>query len=121
MAVGGPPLSIQSLKTEFGVTGSRGLLDFRRNAGIVPDSPANSGVPTAAPIDLLDFPGATAQSISIANENIQAATISPADASATYVLNSSGLVQQILNGSTSTLGTWLLGGTAGAYEVFATV
>lgn len=116
-----PPISLDDIKGEFGLTGQPvGLTQLYRGAGIVPNSPANANVPTSGSIDLLDFLGASNQSVSLSNETISALSVSPADASASYRLNANGLVQGIRNGSTATEGTWLLGGSAGAFEVRAT-
>jgi hypothetical protein len=53
-------ITIDDLRTEFGVTGRRPLSDFYRGGGIVPDTPTNSGVPTSGRITLSDFYGAAA-------------------------------------------------------------
>jgi hypothetical protein len=116
-----PPISISDIKAEFGVSGSYSIRDFYRGAGIVPNTPANANVPTSGAISVLDFLGASNQSVSLSNDVITATSISPADATSIYQLNANGLIQGIRNGSTATEGTWLLGGTASAFEVRATL
>lgn len=59
MAVpGSAPIGISDIVAEFG--GPGGLTDYVRGGPYVPNIPANNGVPTAAPLDVLDFLGATA-------------------------------------------------------------
>lgn len=55
-----PPISLNQIKTEFGATGSRALTAFYRGGSFVPNTPANSNVPTSGSISLLNFLGATA-------------------------------------------------------------
>lgn len=57
---GSGQISIDDLRTEFSATGTRGLSDFYRGGAFVPNTPANSGVPTAGVISLTDFYGAEA-------------------------------------------------------------
>lgn len=116
-----PPISLNDIKAEFGVSGSYSLRDFYRGGGIVPNTPANANVPTSGAISVRDFLGASNQSVDVPNDTIQALSIAPTDATATYRLNANGLIQGIRNGSTATEGTWLLGGTASAFEVRATL
>lgn len=115
-----PPITLADIKTEFGIAGTVGLTDLYRGGEHIPDTPANVGVPTSGSIDLLDFLGASNQSVALADETIAASVISPNNAVAGYALNSNGSVQQTINNSTSNIGTWLLGGAASGFEVRAT-
>lgn len=54
-----PPISLNQIKTEFGATGSRALTEFYRGGSFVPNTPANSSVPSSGSISLLDFLGAS--------------------------------------------------------------
>lgn len=61
----------------------------------------------------------SSSSAAISNQTIQ--TMGSGTQTALYRLNSSGIVQEVLNGSPNTLETWLLSGTASLYEARATV
>lgn len=50
-------ITIDDLRTEFGVTGQASLSDFYRGGSNVPDTTTNSGVPTSGQIQLSDFYG----------------------------------------------------------------
>lgn len=75
-----PPISLNQIKAEFGATGTRSLTQFYRGGTFVPNTSANSNVPTSGSISLLDFLGASARvnlggSISSINvENTQGPT-----------------------------------------------
>lgn len=121
MPVAGPPVNLLAARAEFGL-GAGGLLQLLKQPnGVVPATPANSGVPTSAPIGLLSLAGATAQQVQVVAGSISALTISPADASASVIFNNSGQQQQSVNGSTTNLGPWLLSGSAASFEIFATL
>lgn len=125
MAVPGPPVNLLSALGEFGLGGGQSLLALlRAPGGVVPDTGPNAGVPQNAPIGLLSLAGAQATippSVNINGGNINGFTISPADATAGYQLNSSGAEQEITQSGTTTFNTWLLSGVAGNYEAMATV
>jgi len=48
------PISINDLKTEFS-SSNNSLRAYLKNAGIVPNIPANSGIPTSGALSLSDF------------------------------------------------------------------
>lgn len=48
-------IALTAVAGEFGVSGSYSMKSFYRGGGNVPDSPANSGVPTSGAISLTDF------------------------------------------------------------------
>lgn len=116
-----PPISLNQILAEFGAPVGTPLSALHRGGTWVPNSPANAGVPTSGPISVLDFLGASAQAVNIPNDTIAALSISPADATVTYTLNSNGLIQGTRNGSTTTEDTWLLGGAAGDFYCVATL
>lgn len=116
-----PPITLQQIQDEFLAPRGTSLTSFYRGGAYVPNSPANAGVPTSGSIGTLGFLGATRQSVAIANASVTAVAVSPADSTATYTLNSNGLIQSTRNGGTTTDGTWLLGGTASAFYVVATL
>ncbi len=66
----GPPITFDDLRAEFGGTVANSLGDYRRGAGLVPDIPANSGVPTTGPVDLGDFYSATNATIALTAHTI---------------------------------------------------
>lgn len=70
-----PPISLNDIKAEFGATGTRSITEFYRGGAFVPNTAANSGVPTSGQIDLLDFLGAA---------NYAGITAAFANLSATY-------------------------------------
>lgn len=124
MAVPGPPVNLLSARGEFSL-GAGGLLQLlRAPGGVVPNTAPNSGVPQSAPIGLLSLAGAQATvppSVNINGGNMNALTISPADATSGYQLTSAGAEQEIVNGPATTFNTWLLSGAASDYEVMATL
>lgn len=85
-----PPISLNQIKAEFGATGSRSLTQFYRGGAFVPNTPANSGVPTSGSISLLDFLGASNLVMPTWGPGIVRTTSSaPASAAATVTLYSS--------------------------------
>lgn len=55
-------ISLTDLMTEFSVSAPASLTDFYRGGGNVPDTPANSGIPTSGSISITDFYSASAAS-----------------------------------------------------------
>lgn len=53
-------ISLTMIAAEFGVALPRSITQFYRGGGIVPNTPANAGVPTSGAISLTNFYGATA-------------------------------------------------------------
>lgn len=111
-------LSLSQVRTEFGALATTPLSAFVRGGAWVPDFPANAGVPVALPISLRQLLGASAAPpVSISNQIIDATAFSPATASATYILEAAGLVKRSINGTQTTIETWLQSGAAADYEV----
>lgn len=52
-----PPLALSQVETEFSAPSGTPLSDFLRGGPFVPDSPANAGIPSALPLQLLDLLG----------------------------------------------------------------
>lgn len=52
-------ISMYDICAEFGVAASTSIFSLYRGGGIVPDSSANSGVPTSGTISVFDFYGAS--------------------------------------------------------------
>ena len=52
-------MSLSMIAAEFGGAAPHALSEYYRGGGLVPDSPANSAVPTSGQIKLTDFYGAT--------------------------------------------------------------
>lgn len=121
MAISSTPDMLE-LYAEFAAPLGTPLTSLVRGGAYVPDSPANAGVPTAPPIGLLQFIGASASTVVITNRGITDSVISPTDADAGFRLASSGQAQELRGlGTTNVSGQWLLSGSAGSYEVFCTV
>lgn len=53
------PLSIAEIRAEFGGGTPTSLQSYYRGGGLVPNSAANSNIPTAGPINILQFYGAS--------------------------------------------------------------
>ena len=54
------PLSLQQIQQVFGGPAANiNLTSYYRGGGLVPNTPANSNIPTSGPIDVLDFYGAS--------------------------------------------------------------
>lgn len=60
-------LSLADIIAEFGAPANTKLSQLVRGGAYVPDTPANAGVPTAVPISLRDFLGASAVSIVVSS------------------------------------------------------
>ena len=117
-----PPLTLQQIYTEFGAPLGTNLTALVRGGAYVPDTPANAGVPTAPPINILNFLGASSVSVTLNGQSIFAAGSTGGGATARYRINAAGTVQtkEGLNPYV-TQETWLLGGSASDFEVRATV
>jgi hypothetical protein len=65
MAIPGPgtPLTIGAIADEFGGTPADNLSEYYRGGGLVPDIPANAGIPTSGPIRIGNFYGATNRNV----------------------------------------------------------
>lgn len=116
-----PPITLGQVYAEFGAPAGTNLGAFLRGGSYVSNTPGNANVPASLPISLGQLCGASAQAVAISDDTIQALSIAPTDATATYTLNANGLIQGTRNGSTSTEGTWLIGGAASDFYVVATL
>lgn len=114
------PISLSQIYAEFGGAGQP-LSAFVRGGAYVPNTAQNLGVPTSLPISISHFVGAGANPIVLPNTNVDSFTISPADSTAGFNLNSSGQRQQNVNGTTTNLGAWLTAGSASDYAARATI
>lgn len=54
------PISLEDIRNEFGGTAPDSITEYYRNGSFVPDTPANSGIPTSGQISLSDFYGGSA-------------------------------------------------------------
>lgn len=115
-----PPISITQIQTEMGAPAGTPLTALVRGGSYTPNTAANAGVPTAPPIDVLDFLGASGARVQFANRGLTSSQVVPPSATATrtYVVNNSGITQTSNNGgAATTLETWLLAGAAADYEI----
>lgn len=55
-------ISLQDIAAEFGGSAPHSLTEYYRGGSLVPNTAANSGIPTSGAISLEDFYGASAQS-----------------------------------------------------------
>lgn len=54
------------------------------------------------------------------DRTVSAVSLSPTDATTSYVVNTSGVIQEAVNGVTTNLETWILSGVSSDFEVRAT-
>lgn len=106
-------ISISDLRTEFGGLTPDAISEYYNGAGLVPNIPANSGVPTSGPISLSDFYSASQQSISLTGGTIYSCTTGPDAAFSSANFRSGGGIDEsspVENGDCSssddTGGTW---------------
>jgi len=118
-----PPITKLQIYTEFAVPLNTPFTQLVRGGLYVPNTPANAAIPTAPPLSMLQFLGASAQPpIDFQNATCSAGALAPNDATATLNINAGGTVTRgINNGAPQTLYTWLLSGAASAWEVVATL
>tara|TARA_R110002060_G_scaffold66407_1_gene75228 strand:- start:255 stop:821 length:567 start_codon:yes stop_codon:yes gene_type:complete len=118
-------ISLSDLAAEFGVSAPYSLGGFYRGGGNVPNSSANSGVPTSGAISLTGFYGAQAEEVTISNVNINDVDVSGSNpTAATIWYESDGDI--IANGgaySSSDIGNWIDPKSAapGSYQIRATL
>lgn len=118
-----PPISLQQIYAEFGAPNGTPLTALVRGGAYVPNIPQNNNVPTAPPLDMLDFLGATNQPpVSINDQNVFViGNPSSGSALSGYRLNASGIAESREKTTYTTLETWLIAGAASDYEVRATI
>lgn len=116
-----PPITLQQIYTEFGAPLGTPLTSMVRGGAYVPNHSGNAGIPTAPPLDMLDFLGASNIGATLQNPtSASAVTISPADASAQLNWNSAGnCTRSINNAPATTLYSWLLAGAASDFQFMA--
>lgn len=107
------PISLGMVRTEFGVSGQIKMSMLYRGGGIVPNTPANSGVPTSGAIKLSNFYGASKMQLQVVANSVYRAvrrlsgdpsTISISGTTSTTVTGNSGSVTYLwerTSGSTS--------------------
>ena len=116
------PIDLLQVYSEFGAPVGTPLTSMVRGGAYVPDTLANAGVPTAPPISVLDFLGASAApAVTFGDYSAGAFSLSPGDADAALILLSNGVVQRALNnGGAVNIGTWLPGGNGADFDIFVT-
>lgn len=117
-----PPLALTQVLAEFGAPAGTPLSAMVRGGAYVPNIPQNSNVPTAPPIELLDFLGAAnTPPVRIENHDIYSWSTTNA-ALAGYRLGADGVAYFHRQGGYSAYANeWLVAGAAGDYEVRATL
>lgn len=86
-------ISITQIQTEFGAPAGTALSAFLRGGAYVPDTATNAGVPTALPITVTDFYGASALvplSVSISGSGTDSDSVSPFSTTTVVTANASG-------------------------------
>lgn len=134
-----PPITLTQIYAEFGAPLGTPLTSMIRGGAHVPNTAPNASIPTAVPIDLLDFLGATNLACALSAHTVtgwQQSEINPSPppgitwdfGTASFIINSSGQASGLgSNGDNGTgtnanyTGEWLMSGAASAFEVRATV
>ena len=115
------PISLADIAAEFGGSAPHSLSEYYRGGGLVPDTPANAGIPTSGSISLSDFYGgdATVARVDAIGGTYTSNTVTPTNALSQFRLLNSGSAQKSTTNpeSFTTVGTWLLSGAAGDYDV----
>lgn len=118
-------ISIDDIVAEFGGSAPDGLTEYYRGGTYVPDTGANSGVPTSGAISLEDFYGASAVTIVAAFDQsiYNAEDSTPSLSLASISFNTDGTITVSGTDASPTSGTWATGGTVtgGDYEIRATL
>lgn len=111
-----PPISMSQVYAEFGGAGQP-LTAFVRGGAYVPNTGANAGVPTAPPIDLLDFLGATASQPVYLQNATRNANNANANATAELRFGASQVQSRANGGTLNNLFAWLISGARADYDV----
>ena len=96
-------LSVSDIVGEFGGSAPHGLSEYYRGGGLVPDSPANTGVPTSGTIAIGDFYGAASVvviNITIASNTNNYDLYTAVSANPAYVPGASNITATINSGIT---------------------
>lgn len=115
-----PPISMAQIYAEFGGAGQP-LTAFVRGGAYVPNTGTNAGVPTAPPIDLLDFLSASASQPVYLQNATRNANNANANATAELRFGASQVQSRANGGALNNLFTWLISGARADYEVRWTV
>lgn len=119
MPVSSPPINLLAARAVFGL-GAGGLLELlRAPGGVIPNIPANSAVPQAAPIGMLSLANAQNQSITLAAASAISGAIAPTTAQASLQINPDGFVKRTEQGTTTNVFQWLLSGSAASFDIMA--
>lgn len=117
-------INLTEISAEFGGATPDSISEYYRNGGLVPDYPANAGIPEAGAISWSDFyDGDSTVPVDLDGDILVDITITPTRASVGYRINSSGAEQSYIGiaGSYSTINTWLNVGSASDYDCRLTV
>ncbi len=66
-------ISMTDIRGEFGGSAPDGINEYYRGGGLVPNTPANAGIPTSGAISFADFYGATNIDVNVTNHTISGA------------------------------------------------
>lgn len=116
-------IDILQILAEFSAPVGTPLTSMVRGGSYVPNTPSNAGVPTAPPIDVLDFLGASAtQPVDIHSASFGAFALTPDDATIVVNINPDGQVKASQNlGPSINQWAWLLSGSAADWDIRATL
>jgi hypothetical protein len=122
------PISLNDIQAEFGGSAPTSITEYYRGGSLVPDTVANSGIPTSGTISLTDFYGAVAAPpVTVTLTNRTVAISSDFLSTQAYVLfetNGTLVIPNGLGGTTLITGEWATPVTAGVgsnYQVRATL
>ena len=115
-----PPIGLLAILAEFGAPAGTSLTAMVRGGAYVPNTPANAGVPTAAPIDVLDFLGASAITVDLQNAT-QAANNFGAPATAELRFGATNVQGRSNGGTLNNKYQWLFSGSRASYDVRWTI
>ena len=115
-------ISFSDLRGEFGGSTPDAISEYYRGGGLVPDFPANAGIPTSGAVSLSDFYNGTATNpVDLLGDTLVDADSAPVEVG--YRINSSGAEESYegSGGSYASINTWLNLGSAGDYDCRLTV
>lgn len=105
-------ISWAMIRDEFGGSNPVAISQYYRGGSLVPNIPANSGVPTSGEIEARDFYGAMRPPVNIVDHSFTA------NSTLRYSPGTDGILRLIVNGgSTEQPGEWRLTGVSSDYEV----
>lgn len=115
-----PPIDLLAILAEFGAPAGTSLTAMVRGGAYVPNTPANAGIPTAAPIDVLDFLGASAVVVDLQDASQSAMNVG-ATATAELRFGATHVQGRSNGGSLGNKYQWLLAGSRASYDVRWTI